>query len=56
MMLEDLKPFQHPDQALRDCQESLSNSDWCVLCSNGACVYVHVYMCMCVCVCVYACV
>ena len=30
LTLEDLKPFQHPDQALRDCQESLSNSDWCV--------------------------
>ena len=30
LTLEDLKPFQHPDQALRDGQQNLSNSDWCV--------------------------
>ena len=30
LTLEDLKPFQNPDQALRDCQQSLSNSDWYV--------------------------
>ena len=28
LSLEELKPFQHPEQALRDCQQNLSNSDW----------------------------
>ena len=54
LTLEELKPFQHPEHALRDCQESLSNSDWyvvCVLCC--VCVYVYMYTCVCVCLCAY---
>ena len=53
LTLEELKPFQHPEHALRDSQESLSNSDWyvvCVLC----CVCVYVYMYTCVYVCAFA--
>jgi len=38
LTLEDLKPFQNPEQALRDCQQNLSDSDWYVVCPYGACV------------------
>ena len=46
LTLEELKPFQHPEHALRDCQESLSNSDWYVVCV--LCIHV------CVCLCAYS--
>ena len=60
LTLEELKPFQHPEQALRDCQENLSNSDWYVLCCPSVClslcVRARVCVCACVCVCVCLCV
>jgi len=30
LSLEELRPFQNPEQALRECTQSLSNPDWCV--------------------------
>lgn len=32
LTLEELRPFQHPEQALRECQQNLSNSDWYSVC------------------------
>ena len=68
LSLEELKPFQNPEQALRECTQSLSNPDWCVcvcvaaakrllflrLCVCLLCVFAC--MCVCLCVCVYVCV
>ena len=59
LSLEELKPFQHPEQALRDCQDNLSNSDWYVVyvlccvnvCVVHACCECNVDVCVCVCVC-----